>query len=46
MVLGFRMLEDVEIMLEPGLTVILGRNNSGKTSLTQRFAGTAAQSLG
>lgn len=39
---GFRLLEDVEIMLEPGSTVIVGRNNSGKTSLTdafERFAG-------
>ena len=39
---GFRLLEDVEIMLEPTSTVIVGRNNSGKTSLTDvfdRFAG-------
>lgn len=39
---GFRLLEDVEIMLEAGSTVIVGRNNSGKTSLTdvfERFAG-------
>lgn len=39
---GFRLLRDVEIMLEPGSTVIVGRNNSGKTSLTdvfERFAG-------
>lgn len=39
---GFRLLEDAEIMLEPGSTVIVGRNNSGKTSLTdvfERFAG-------
>ncbi len=39
---GFRLLQDVEIMLEPGSTVIVGRNNSGKTSLTdvfERFAG-------
>lgn len=39
---GFRLLEDVEILLEPTATVIVGRNNSGKTSLTEvfdRFAG-------
>lgn len=39
---GFRLLEDLEIMLEPAATVIVGRNNSGKTSLTDvfdRFAG-------
>jgi len=39
---GFRLLEDVEIMLEPDATIIVGRNNSGKTSLTDvfdRFAG-------
>ena len=41
---GFRLLEDVEIMLERVSTVIVGRNNSGKTSLTDvfdRFAGEA-----
>jgi predicted ATP-dependent endonuclease of OLD family len=41
---GFRLLEDVEITLEQGSTVIVGRNNSGKTSLTEvfdRFAGEA-----
>jgi predicted ATP-dependent endonuclease of OLD family len=41
---GFRLLEDVEIMLEQTPTVIVGRNNSGKTSLTDvfdRFAGEA-----
>lgn len=39
---GFRLLQDVEIMLESGSTVIVGRNNSGKTSLTdvfERFVG-------
>ena len=39
---GFRLLEELEIMLEAGVTVIVGRNNSGKTSLTdifERFAG-------
>ncbi len=34
---GFRLLEDVEIMFEPSSTVIVGRNNSGKTSLTDVF---------
>ncbi|WP_416545856.1 ATP-dependent endonuclease [Limnohabitans sp. DCL3] len=34
---GFRLLQDVEIMLEPNSTVIVGRNNSGKTSLTDVF---------
>ena len=34
---GFRLLQDVEIMLEPGSTVIVGRNNSGKTSLSDVF---------
>lgn len=34
---GFRLLEDVEIMLEQVSTVIVGRNNSGKTSLTDVF---------
>lgn len=34
---GFRLLEDVEIMLEQTSTVIVGRNNSGKTSLTDVF---------
>lgn len=34
---NFRLLEDVEITLEPVTTVIVGRNNSGKTSLTEVF---------
>lgn len=34
---GFRLLQDVEIMLEPNSTVIVGRNNSGKTSFTGVF---------
>ncbi len=34
---GFRLLEDVEIMLQTSSTVIVGRNNSGKTSLTDVF---------
>ena len=45
---GFRLLQDVEIMLETGSTVIVGRNNSGKTSLTdvfERFAGDGGAKL-
>ena len=34
---GFRLLEDVELLLEPDSTLIGGRNNSGKTSLTDVF---------
>lgn len=34
---GFRLLQDVEIMLETNSTVIVGRNNSGKTSFTDVF---------
>jgi predicted ATP-dependent endonuclease of OLD family len=34
---GFRLLQDVEIMLEDNSTVIVGRNNSGKTSFTDIF---------
>ena len=37
---NFRLLRDVEIVLEDGVTLIVGRNNSGKTSLSeilQRF---------
>ncbi len=34
---GFRLLQDVEIMLESKSTVIVGRNNSGKTSFTDIF---------
>lgn len=34
---GFRLLEDVEISVETNNTVIVGRNNSGKTSLTEVF---------
>lgn len=34
---GFRLLNDVEISLEETATVIVGRNNSGKTSLTDVF---------
>jgi putative ATP-dependent endonuclease of OLD family len=32
---NFRLLHDVEILLEKQATVIVGRNNSGKTSLTE-----------
>ena len=34
---GFRLLESVEIAIERGATVIVGRNNSGKTSLAEVF---------
>ena len=34
---NFRLLADVEIQLEDATTVIVGRNNSGKTSLTELF---------
>lgn len=34
---NFRLLEDAELALEKGTTVIVGRNNSGKTSLTEIF---------
>lgn len=34
---GFRLLEDIELTIEPTSTVIVGRNNSGKTSLTELF---------
>jgi putative ATP-dependent endonuclease of the OLD family len=34
---NFRLLEDVELFVEPTTTVIVGRNNSGKTSLTEVF---------
>ena len=34
---GFRLLHDVELMLEDMATVVVGRNNSGKTSLTDVF---------
>lgn len=32
---NFRLLDDVELLLEKQTTVIVGRNNSGKTSLTE-----------
>ena len=34
---NFRLLENVEICLEDDTTLIVGRNNSGKTSLTELF---------
>lgn len=34
---GFRLLESVDLAIEAGTTVIVGRNNSGKTSLTEVF---------
>jgi len=34
---GFRLLDSVDIAIEQGATVIVGRNNSGKTSLTELF---------
>jgi putative ATP-dependent endonuclease of the OLD family len=36
-VTNFRLLKDVELLLEGRTTVIVGRNNSGKTSLTEIF---------
>ena len=34
---NFRLLENVELCLEDDTTLIVGRNNSGKTSLTELF---------
>lgn len=34
---NFRLLKDVELFLETRTTVIVGRNNSGKTSLAELF---------
>lgn len=34
---GFRLLEKVGIAIEDNATVVVGRNNSGKTSLTEAF---------
>lgn len=36
--MGFRLLEDVSISFEDDTTVIVGRNNTGKTSLTEIFS--------
>ena len=35
---NFRLLKDVEIVLNGDTTVIVGRNNSGKTSLAKLFS--------
>jgi predicted ATP-dependent endonuclease of OLD family len=35
---NFRLLADVQLQLEDATTVIVGRNNSGKTSLTELFS--------
>lgn len=34
---NFRLLRDVQLALDPQSTVVVGRNNSGKTSLTELF---------
>ena len=34
---NYRLLQDVEILLEKRTTLIIGRNNSGKTSLIEIF---------
>lgn len=34
---NFRLLQDVELCLENSTTIIVGRNNTGKTSLTELF---------
>ena len=34
---NFRLLKNVSLLLEPRTTLIVGRNNSGKTSLTELF---------
>ena len=34
---NFRLLKKVELLLEQTTTVVVGRNNSGKTSLTKLF---------
>lgn len=41
---NFRLLEDVSLCLENDTTLILGRNNSGKTSLTELFRRLLAES--
>lgn len=43
---GFRLLQDIEIAIEPDATVIVGRNNSGKTSLTEVFEKFLGESAG
>lgn len=34
---NFRLFEDIEISLDENTTVIVGRNNSGKTSFAELF---------
>lgn len=34
---NFRLLKKIEVLFEEGTTVVVGRNNSGKTSLTEFF---------
>jgi len=41
---NFRLLRDVSLTLEADTTTIVGRNNSGKTSLTELFRRTFAES--
>jgi putative ATP-dependent endonuclease of the OLD family len=41
---NFRLLEDVSLCLENDTTLIVGRNNSGKTSLTELFRRLLAES--
>ena len=41
---NFRLLENVELCLEDDTTLIVGRNNSGKTSLTELFRRLLAES--
>jgi putative ATP-dependent endonuclease of the OLD family len=41
---NFRLLENVELCLENDTTLIVGRNNSGKTSLTELFRRLLAES--
>lgn len=36
-IMNFRLLQNVTLSLENETTVIVGRNNSGKTSLTELF---------
>ena len=36
-VINFRLLENIDLCLEKNTTLIVGRNNSGKTSLTELF---------
>ena len=40
---NFRLLHKVELLLEKQTTVIVGRNNSGKTSLTEVVCASSAR---